>query len=101
MIFMDGLRTDVVWIIWVLISALAFYLIWAPKIARGLRKNVMRAAGTLLGIVFLCASLVLGVGILMGANPPREHTNRKADMPPLCRGCDRLLRATSGSRRSA
>jgi hypothetical protein len=34
----------------------------------------MRVAGTLLAIVFVGALLVLGVGILMGADPPREHT---------------------------
>jgi hypothetical protein len=70
LIFMDGLRADVVWITWAVILGLALYLIWAPKIARGWRKNAMRVAGTLLAIVFVCASLVLGVGILMGADPP-------------------------------
>jgi hypothetical protein len=73
LIFMDGLRADVLWIIWAMMLGLPVYLIWAPKIARGWRKNVMRVAGTLLAIVFVCASLVLGLGILMGADPPREH----------------------------
>ena len=73
LIFMDGLRGDVLWIIWATMLGLPVYLIWAPKIARGWRKNVMRVAGTLLAVVFGCLSLVLGVGILMGADPPREH----------------------------
>jgi hypothetical protein len=73
LIFMDGLRADVLWIIWAMMLGLPVYLIWAPKIARGWHKNVMRVAGTLLAIVFVCASLVLSVGILMGADPPREH----------------------------
>ena len=34
----------------------------------------MRVAGAFLAFVFLCASLVLGVGVLAGADPPREHT---------------------------
>ena len=70
---MDGLRSDVVWFTWTVILVLALYLIWAPKITRGWRKNAMHVAGTLLAIVFGCASLVLGLGILMGADPPREH----------------------------
>jgi len=71
---MDGLRAGVVWIIWAVILGLTLYLIWAPKIMRGWRKTAMRVVGALLAIVFVCVSLVLGVGILMGADPPREHT---------------------------
>ena len=71
---MDGLRAGVVWIVWTVILGLALYLIWAPKLVRGWRKSAMRVAGTLLAIVFVCASLVLGAGFLMVADPPREHT---------------------------
>ena len=71
---MDGLRTGVVWIIWAEIFGVAFYLIWAPKMVRSWRKNAMRVAGTLLGIVFVCGSRVLGLGIVIGADPPSEHT---------------------------
>ena len=71
---MDDLRAAVVWMVWAAILALALYLIWAPKILRGWRRNAMRVAGTLLAVVFVCISLVLGVGVLMGADPPREHT---------------------------
>src|ERR1700722_8981403 len=74
LIFMDSLRAGVVWIIWAAILGLAFYLIWAPKIMRGWRKTAMRVVGALLAIVFVCVSLVLGIGTLMGADPPREHT---------------------------
>jgi len=73
LIFMDGLRADVLWLIWAMMLGLTMYLIWAPNIARGWRKNVMRVAGTILAIGFVCASLGLGLGILMGADPPREH----------------------------
>ena len=72
LIFMDGLRADVLWIIWAATLGLTVFLIRAPRIARGWRKNMMRVAGTVLAVVFACASLVLGVGILMGATP-REH----------------------------
>jgi hypothetical protein len=72
LIFMDGLHAGVVWIIWAMILGLAFYLIWAPKIMRGWRKTAMRVVGALLAIMFVCVSL--GVGTLMGADPPREHT---------------------------
>jgi hypothetical protein len=72
LIFMDGLCPDVLWIIWVIMLGLPLYLIWAPKIASGWRKNAMRVAGTVFAVVFVCASLVLGVGVLMGADPTRE-----------------------------
>ncbi len=74
LIFMDGLRAYLIWIIWAALLGLAVYLIWAPQIVRAWRKNVMRIVGALLAIVFVCVSLVFGVGILMGADPPREHT---------------------------
>ena len=73
LIFMDGLRTDVAWILWVVVFGVVLYLIWAPTI-RGWHKNAMRVAGTLLAIVFVCASLLLGLGVLMGSDPPRQHT---------------------------
>ena len=73
LIFMDGLRADALWMILATMLGLPVYLIWAPKMARGWRKNAMRAAGALLAIVFVCASLALGLGILMGGDPPREH----------------------------
>lgn len=70
---MDGLRADVTLLIWATMQGLLVYLIWAPEIARSWRKNAMRVVGTLLAILFVCASLLLGFGILVGADPPREH----------------------------
>jgi hypothetical protein len=73
LIFMDGLRTDVVWITWAVLLGLALYLIRAPKMVRSWQKNAMRGVGMLFLVVFVCVSLVLGVGVVLGADPPREH----------------------------
>lgn len=67
-------RAGVVWIIWAVILGMVLYLILAPGIGHSWRKKVMRGAGALLAIVFVCASLMFDAGILMGAAPPREHT---------------------------
>jgi hypothetical protein len=74
LIFMDSLRASIVWMIWVVIFGLAAYLLWASRRVLGWRRISLRVAGTLMAIVFVCASLVLGVGVLLGADPPREHT---------------------------
>ena len=70
---MDNLRAGVVWAIWFLILGLAAYIVWTSRMVLGWRKVGLRVAGTLLAIVFVCASLIFGIGVLMGADPPREH----------------------------
>ena len=71
---MDDLRTGFVWITWVVLFGLILYLIRAPKIALSWLKTSMRVVGSLLAVLFVCASLVLGLGILMGGDSTREHT---------------------------
>ena len=72
LIFMDSLRTDLVWIGWALLLALAVYLI-RVRMVRGWRKTTVRVVGVTLLAMFIFVSLVLAVGILLGADPPREH----------------------------
>jgi hypothetical protein len=73
LIFMDGLRTDLVWTTWTVLLGLAAYLIRTPKMVRSWRKTAMRVVGTVLLVVFVSVSLVFAVGIFLGADSPREH----------------------------
>ncbi len=73
LIFMDGLRTNLVWVAWALLLGVAVYLIRAPKTLRSWKKAVARTVGAALLTVFGFVSLVLAVGIWLGADPQREH----------------------------
>lgn len=84
LIFMDSLRVDLVWIGWALLLTLAVYLI-RVRMVRSWQKTIVRVLGTTFLAMFVLLSLVFAIGILLGADPPREHIrvvsatgNRKA-----------------------
>jgi hypothetical protein len=70
LLFMDGLRTDAVFVVLVFLFCVGSLMIWAPRMMKSWRRAAIRMLGSLLlgllAIVFL-------IGIVVNGDPPRQH----------------------------
>lgn len=70
LIFMDGLRSNLVFGFLVLLLGVASCAVWAPRMAPNWRRTATRALGL---ILFAVSSLVLCVFLIGFGDPPRVH----------------------------
>jgi hypothetical protein len=74
LIFMDGLRADLVGSAYAILLIVALSLLRASKRAGAWRRTLMRLTGFATLILFASLTVVFALGSVLGGDPPREHT---------------------------